>query len=104
MDSIRTLDLSGNGIADISSLAGLKKIQKLNPVGNQIINTSSLADLTILADLDLSDNQISDIEPLLDNTGFGYFTEINLENNPLNEESLNKYMPQLKEKGVIVIW
>jgi len=51
-------------ISDISSLAGLTRLQILDLSNNQISDISSLACLTGLQILDLSNNQISDISSL----------------------------------------
>ena len=59
------LNLSNNQISDISPLAQLTQLTKLNLGGaNQISDISPLAQLTLLTELDLSSNQISDITPL----------------------------------------
>jgi hypothetical protein len=48
-------------------------------------------------------NQITDIKPLVDNAGLSdgiWYTC----GNPLSETSIEVYIPQLEERGVIVYW
>lgn len=71
------MDLSGNGISDLSPL------KLLNSLGT----------------LDIGHNKVSDISPLLDMAGL---KSLSLEDNPLNADSLNNYIPQLKAKGIAV--
>lgn len=97
--NLSTLSASGNGLGDISSLAGLpvqyltlsdNEIEDLSPLsgneklydlyvsGNRIDDLSPLAECTQLWELDVSDNQIDDLTPL---GGMARLTILNLNNN-----------------------
>jgi hypothetical protein len=52
--------------------------------------------------LGLMQNPISDISPLVDNLGLGEGDTVILVNNPLSEESINTYIPELEARGVTV--
>ena len=63
-----------------------------------------LSGLTRLESLFLRDNQISDAGPLVENQGLGEGDVVNLEANPLSEESLSIHIPQLQARGVSVVY
>jgi len=70
-------------------------------------NISDLAGLeycTNLTELDLSGNEISDISPLVQNEGLGEGDAIYLQGNPLNWDSINVYIPELRGRGVTVVY
>ena len=58
--------------------------------------------LTKLTGLTLYGNQISDISPLIENSGLDEGDQVWLEQNPLNDSSLNVYIPVLEQRGVTV--
>ena len=59
-----SLNLSNSNISDISPLAGLVNLKKLELKHNNIADLSPLASLTELTSLDLYDNNISDLTAL----------------------------------------
>jgi Leucine-rich repeat (LRR) protein len=65
---------------------------------NQISDISVLKGLGLLGYINLEDNQITDLKPLIDNTGIGVRDVIYLKGNPLNEVSLNSYVPALEKR------
>lgn len=67
---------------------------------NQINNISSLSNLPNLQILLLQWNQITDIEPLILNPGINSGDVIILTGNPLNDISINNYIPNLIARGV----
>lgn len=71
---------------------------------NRIIDISVFRDMTSLNYLDLSDNLITDIESLVANQGLKSFTSVFLKENPLDETSMNVYIPQLEKRGVNVMY
>jgi len=89
-------------VSDISPLEGLINLTRLWLHGNQISGVSALVNLTNLTMLGLMQNPISDISPLLDNPGLGEGDDVILVNNPLSEESVNVYIPELEARGVTV--
>jgi len=61
-----------------------------------------LSALINLKELGLANNQIVDIFPLTQNSGINVGDTIYLTNNPLDETSINTYIPQLEARGVTV--
>ena len=55
-----------------------------------------------LSSLDLTRNNITDISPLVRNADFGDGDWVRLSGNPLNDVSINKYIPTLKAHSVRV--
>ena len=123
--NIRALNLTGNSISDVSLLGGLPNVAYLNIAGNLISDLSPLAGLTQLRHLHISDNSISDVSPLaalpnleelflgmnsisdlaplVGNPGLGSGDRIDVERNPLSNESVNQHVPALRARGVDVI-
>ena len=65
MTKLETLDLAGNRIGDISSLAGLSKLRGLNLWHNELLSDiSPLSALTELTWLTLGHTRVADISPL----------------------------------------
>ncbi len=102
--NLKVLGLSENQIIDIGSLEGLANLNLLYLGNNQIISIISLSALINLKELGLADNQIIDIFPLISNGGINTGDKVYLTNNPLNEMSINTYIPQLEARGVEVIY
>ena len=69
-----------------------------------IADLTGLEYCTNLTDLDLGYNQISDINPLVQNEGLGEGDAIYLQGNPLNWDSINAYIPELRGRGVTVVY
>ena len=63
------MTLNYNTISDVSPLAGLINLERLELWGNQITDISPLTNLVNLKTLLLNDNQIEDISPLVASTG-----------------------------------
>ena len=102
LTSLKSLELSACNISDISALAGLTSLKSLKLQNKDISDISALAGLTSLKTIYLSDNSISDISPLLANKGINEHDEVYLRNNPLNDDSINIYIPALEARGVDV--
>ena len=102
LTNMTRLDLINNQISDISPLSKLTNLTSLSLDYNQISDIAPLSGLANLTSLGLSDNQISDISPLVENSREGNGTFISLGNNPLNEVSMNVYLPQLRAMGFSV--
>ena len=64
LTQLKTLDLNGTGVSDISVLATLTKLERLYLNGTGVSDVSALANLTKLERLDLSDTGFSDISAL----------------------------------------
>ena len=105
LTNLTQLWLGFNQISDISALGDLSSLTYLSLDGNwEISDIASLQYLTDLNSLDLDRNQISDILPLVQNAGFGTGDFVDLKTNPLNQESLNAYIPALQTRGVNVLF
>ena len=96
------LNLHNNQISDISPLANLISLDILSLHNNQISDISPAANLTSLMNLRLDSNQISDIAPLMENAGLGEGDEVSLTDNPLSDDSIHIYIPELEARGVTV--
>lgn len=79
-------------------------MEYLNLSDNQIDNINSLSNLPNLQDLLLHRNQIIDIEPLILNHGINSGDVIVLTGNPLNDISVNNYIPDLIARGETVTY
>jgi len=82
----------------------LKGITSLDASRKGIRNLSGLQYCTGLTQLNLAYNQIADIKVLTQNNGLGSGDTVRLEFNPLNDVSMNTYIPQLQSRGVDVSW
>lgn len=101
---LQRLELSDNEITDISLLSNLKNLSLLWLGNNKIEDISVLQGLENLGSIILNNNKISDIAPLVNNKGLVAGTQIGLTGNPLNDKSINEYVPQLVNRGIIVYW
>ncbi len=104
LKNLHKIYLDGNQISDISPLEGMTQLEWLYLDENQIVDISPLENLVNLTRLRLWDNQISDILPLVNNSGLGDGDYVGLCGNPLNETSINEYIPILRARGVHVHW
>ncbi|MBB6479798.1 leucine-rich repeat domain-containing protein [Spirochaeta isovalerica] len=96
--NITELILSRNRISHLSDLSRLTQLQMLDLSWNQITYVDELAALTSLRILDLSFNDIEDISPLITLEDLKY---LNLIGNPLRSADDVRI---LRERGVIIIF
>ena len=82
----------------------LRELTALNARLEQITNLSGVAHCTELQELNLKKNQISDISPIVNNPSIGEGDEVDLRDNPLDDEAYNKHIPALQERGVEVLF
>ena len=94
LSNLTKLNLGGNEISDISPLASLTNLGALDLVNNQISEVSPLASLSNLASLNLRGNQISDISPL---ASLSNLTKLNLGGNQISDISPLASLPNLTE-------
>jgi Leucine-rich repeat (LRR) protein len=99
---LRHLFVSVNGITDISFLAPCTQLTLLYADANAISDLSPLTSLTLLETVSLSYNQITDLSSLVNNSGIGSGDAINLQHNPLSQQSLDEHIPALQARGVTV--
>ncbi|MGC9384885.1 MAG: leucine-rich repeat domain-containing protein [Kosmotogaceae bacterium] len=102
--NLHKINFDGNDITDLSPLSNLKQLEWLYLDQNQVTDITPLESLENLTALRLWNNQITDILPLVNNKGLGEGDEVGLFGNPLNEISINKYIPALRARGVVVWW
>ncbi len=100
LTNLNTLILGSNNISEINPIRNLIKLQNVGLNDNRIVDISALANLTELYDPGLDNNMISDVSPLVENRGISRGDIVYLRNNPLNDKSLNVYIPQLEARGV----
>ena len=91
-----------NKISDIRPLANLTNLESLCLGDNQIEDITPLVGLTSLEGLYLPNNQIRDISALVNNPGLGDGDIVWIFSNPLSATSINTYIPQLRQRGVLV--
>ena len=103
LTTLGELHLCGNQITDISSLASLTGLYRLEMYDNQITDISPLSGLIRLVGLGLGRNHITDIAPLVSNRGLGSGDGVDLESNPLSDQSRHVHIPALRARGVIVM-
>ena len=104
LSGIKNIRLNNNQVSDISDIESLDSLEYLNLSNNQINNISSLSDLPNLQTLLIHWNQILDIEPLILNPDINSGDVVILTGNPLNDISINTYIPQLVARGVTVAY
>ena len=119
------LDINNNRVTDISSLSRLTALDQFylerNQVGdisvvsnflaltvlrfndNQVADISSLRSLGGLREVTMSGNQVEDLAALVENQGVGLGDTVNVTGNPLGEEALYVQIPELRNRGVVVI-
>ena len=95
--NLRSLDLYGNALSDISSLSGLTQLTDLHLADNHISDISPLAELKQLATLHIWENNISDISPLVE---LKKLTALYISQNPLSYASINTHIPAIQAKGI----
>ncbi len=83
---------TSNSVLNLSPLAGLTNLKRLDLRGNNIANISHLARLTNLTWLELWDNRISDLSPLSELTNL---TELTLGGNSISNLSPLAGLPNL---------
>lgn len=104
LSNLRKINLDLNEITDLSPLGNLKQLEWLYLDKNQVADIRPLKSLENLSRLRLWNNQITDILPLVNNKGLGEGDAVGLFGNPLNEISINEYIPALRARGVVVWW
>ena len=124
LTNLTGLDLCANQASDISPLSALTQLRALYLDSNQVIDVTPISSLTKLGEVEyawwamgwleeregtlihlgLWRNEISDLSPLVENEGLSVGDGIDLRTNPLSEDSLNTYIPQIQGRGVNVLY
>ena len=94
---LTNLYLTNNQISDISPLSNISAIHTLLLGYNEITSLENLLDLSSVHILQFQYNQITSIEPLVNHTELisEYETYVDLEGNPLDDESIKNHIPTL---------
>ncbi len=95
------------GLLDLTFLAGFPNLTELtiSPAGTlfyHFSNISPVAGLSRLKKISLVYCLISDISPLVENTGLGHGSIVDVRSNPLSYVSLHTHIPELQSRGVTV--
>ena len=108
LDSVKTLNLYGLNLSEISLLSKLPSLEILSLSNNQIKDISFLSNLKNLKELYLSNNQINDINQLENLKNCQKLEKLILKGNPISNsphyiEKINSMLPNLiflDEKGI----
>ena len=100
IDQLRELRASGTGITGLIGLESAQGLMRIFAASNRLSDLSPLAGLSQLESLDLRFNRITDLGPLVANSNLAEGAWVTLDGNPLSEESVNKQVPALRERGV----
>ncbi len=104
LTNLRKINFDWNQIIDLTPLSNLKQLEWLYLDKNQVTDITPLESLENLSRLRLTNNQITDILPLMNNRGLGEGDALEIYGNPLNEKSINEYIPALRARGIYVFW
>ena len=103
LTKLNDISFNSNNISDISVITSLPNLTGAGFGNNNLSDISPIADATCDFDyIYIADNQITDIKPIVDNANITDGDDIYIANNPLNETSINTYIPQLEARGVTV--
>ena len=102
LTNLTELQIGNNTITNITPVQNLTKLVWLDMPNNSISDISVVQNLTKLAELYFQNNAVSDLSPLVANTGFGEFTELNASGNPLNYPSIYTHIPALQARNVYI--
>jgi Leucine-rich repeat (LRR) protein len=102
LTNLTQLDISDNQVSGIAPLANLTNLIYLSLHSNQISDISVLTNLTNLVWLYLQENDIANVYPLTQNGGLGTGDRVYLNGNPLSDNSINIYIPELIAREVTV--
>lgn len=104
LPEVQSIKLSYNAITDISSLSNLTTLQELDLDHNLIVDIEALVGMESIGRVNLAYNRIEDIRALLSCPGLADGGFVDLTGNPLNELSLEKYIPELRMREVGVAY
>jgi hypothetical protein len=104
LKGLASFSASGRNISSLTGLEHCINLTYLDLSHNQIGSISPVGNLTNMAYLQLDLNQISNVSSLVQNEGFGQGDAIYLRGNPLSWSSINVYIPELRGRGVTVVY
>ena len=100
---LERLWLADNAVEDVGPLSGMRRLAWLDLERNAVSSVDALRRLEALARLRLGSNRVSDAGPLAANGGLGEGDVAGLRGNPLSEESIQRHVPALRERGATVL-
>jgi flagellar hook assembly protein FlgD len=104
LTNLQYLRISNHKVSDIQDVSNCTQLIRLYLDLNEITDIGPLEGLSNINLLDLKYNQITNIEPLVKNIGLGQGDAVSLIGNPLDDISINQYIPELKNRGVTVFY
>ncbi len=104
LTNLVNLGLVENKIRDITPLATLDRLGSLDLYGNHISDIGPLSGLSNLSCLGLQENDITDLAPLADGSKYKYDMGLRIQGNPLSDDSIEVYIPQIEKRGIKVIY
>ena len=102
LTNLTQLQIGNNIISDITPVQHLTNLEWLDMPNNRISDISAVRNLTQLVELYFQNNSVSDLSPLVANTGFGEYTEIDVRGNPLSYLSIYTHIPALQARNVYI--
>ena len=93
-----------NKIENLNGIKNLENLDYLDAMNNQIKDISELQYLQKIHLIGLDGNKIEDITPIVNNHYLNQGVFLYLKNNPLNDKTLNEYIPALIARGITVYW
>ena len=104
LKGLTSFSASESNISDLTALEHCVNLTELDLTDNQITDISPLASLSNLTELWLDGNQIGNSSPLVQNEGLDEGDVIYLRGNPLSWHSINVCIPELRARGVTVVY
>ena len=99
---LRSLQGYRSGVTELTGLEAAERLSLVFLGSNRVADLTPLENLPALRGIDMSDNQIVDVSPLVSNIALDEGSWVNLDTNPLSEDSLNLHIPELLARGVDV--
>lgn len=101
MAQLKSLTLGPSPLVDLTPLASLTALENLRVSGTQVHDLTPLKGLTHLKSADLGGNQITDLQPLVDGPIFHSGGSLEVEGNPLGEQTAAQ-LDALRKRGVSI--
>ncbi|MDE0420291.1 MAG: leucine-rich repeat domain-containing protein [Gammaproteobacteria bacterium] len=95
---LRQLDLSNNRVADLSALKKTEGVELLDIVANEVVDLTPAAQLSSLRSLYVGGNAVADVMPLASEPLL--LRDVSLWRNPLDDVSLEVHIPAMNQRGV----
>ncbi len=102
LTNLTQLQIGDNTISNIAAVSNLTNLEWLDLPNNNVSDISTVQNLTSLVELYFQNNAVSDLSPLVTNTGFDEYTEIDVSGNPLSYPSIYSHIPALQAKDVYI--